>query len=541
MLPTKEQISNAVEKPSSFIASQLKGYKTETGILGPDQYSGGFCMVFPINNGINRKALRVWHTEITNIKERYKLISEDIAHANLPFLTNVEYIERGIKVGTEYVDITLMDWIDGLPLKKYIEQILDSAGSASDKQKQLKQLAYNLFQVFKSMHKANFSHGDLQHSNIIVKEDGSIALIDYDNFYTPSLHSNYLQTTTGCDGYQHPANNNRYSSKKDDYFAELVIYLSILSFAKDFSLWDISKDDDHALLLTISDYVNLQQSKVFQKLKQLGGELFLLCQILEEYLGHQNINELIPFEICLLQRKISFTVSTPKAVRNTQSIELTWEVPAEAEIYLHNGNEIVAQGLEKKGKFATTLSESTTFELSIKTSEGQEIKKEVTIEVFDECKIDFKADKQFVFPSIPVVLSWNVTNAKKVWLDDKEVEPIGKRVIEPKMAMTCVLSAQDEFGKKSEQIEIGMLPIPLVKSLLVPTPNIVNNLSITIKQPRFNVNVSFPQITIGMVKTKMPKVPSFTDLGLNVELPPPLPGFSIKRTMRKLFNKISKK
>ena len=106
--------------------------------------------------------------------------------------------------------------------------------------------------------------------------------------------------------------------------------------------------------------------------------------------------------------------------------------------------------------------------------------------------------------------------------------------------MVCVLSAEDEFGKKEKRIEIGMLPIPQVKSLLVPTPNIVNNLSLSIRMPRYNANVSFPNITIGMVRAEIPKVISLIDMGLDVELSPPLPRFSIKRSIQNIFNHLAK-
>lgn len=270
-LPSKTQISDAVEDSSSFVAAELKGYKAEAGIIGPKQYAGGFCLVFPITNaGRNKKALRVWHTEIVDIKERYRLICADISKANLPFLSNAEYIERGLQVGTEQIDIVLMDWFDGLSLKDYINQIIVSADSESGKKKKIISLADHLLCVFQQMHNAHFAHGDLQHDNIIILSNGDVKLIDYDNFYSPSLQNQFTQTTTGYSGYQHPQRtylSNPKSSEKDDYFAELVIYLSLLSIAEDLSLWDIAKDDDYALLLTNNDFTDIQHSDTFNTIK----------------------------------------------------------------------------------------------------------------------------------------------------------------------------------------------------------------------------------------------------------------------------------
>ena len=125
-------------------------------------------------------------------------------------------------------------------------------------------------------------------------------------------------------------------------------------------------------------------------------------------------------------------------------------------------------------------------------------------------------------------------------MDGEKVNYSGEKIIEFKKATTCILSAEDEFGKKEEQIEIGMLPIPQVKSLLVPTPEITNNLSLSITQPKFNVNVAFPNVEIGMIKTEIPKVPSFKEMGLNVELSPPLSRFSLKQSFKNIYNHLIK-
>ena len=188
-----------------------------------------------------------------------------------------------------------------------------------------------------------------------------------------------------------------------------------------------------------------------------------------------------------------------------------------------------------------TLSEDATFEIEVTISDGKTFKKEISIRVFDECEIDFKADKYYIFPTIPVTLTWNVKNAKKVWLDKEEVEATGTKVIEPEKAVTIVLSAEDEFGVKEKQIDIGMLPIPQVKALLVPTPNIVSNMSITIKLPKYNVDVKFPTIDIDWIKAEVPRVKSLTELGLNVELSPPLPKVNLMSSIKRVFNQITRK
>ena len=218
-------------------------------------------------------------------------------------------------------------------------------------------------------------------------------------------------------------------------------------------------------------------------------------------------------------------------------------VPFDAFVTIKRGETGQKWDVDTKGHKSTTLSEDATFEIEVTLSDGKTFRKEVTIRVFDECEIDFSADKYYVFPTIPVTLSWNVKNAKKVWLDKEEVETAGSKVIEPDKAISVVLSAEDEFCIKEKQIDIGMLPIPQVKALLVPTPTIVSNMSITVKQPKYNTDVKFPTIDIDWIKADIPKVPSLTELGLNVELSPPLPssGFSLRREIKKVYNQLIRK
>ena len=494
-------------------------------------YAGGFSVVFPYKTANGEKwAFRCWHSDIKNSKKRYETISDAIKKSHLSFLCEFQYIDKGINVEGNIYPTTRMRWIDGITIKDYICQNRNSKGL-------LIALADNFLKMTQALHAQSLAHGDLQHGNILVDNNHQLYRVDYDSFYCPQLKGE-ADTVTGLADYQHPARiSNKSVSEKLDYFSELIIYLSILAIAEDPSLVDKYKvADADRLLFAKEDFADIKNAPIFKDIYSLGSHFQDMLAVLEEYLGHRSIDDLVPFESCLLHQQVSFTALTTKAVRNTQSIELVWDVPFDAEIILRKGINTDIQHCKKHGKFTTTLSESTTFELSIKTSDGKVIKKEIAIAVFDECVIEFTADKYYVFPTIPVKLSWKVKNAKKVWLDDEEIPSSGTRIIEPKKAMVFVISAEDEFGKKEKQIEIGMLPIPQIKTLLVPTPQIVNNLSLTIKQPRFNIDLKIPKIEIDWIKAEVPKVPSLTDLGINVELSPPLPRLSLKESIKRVYN-----
>lgn len=594
-LPNKSQISDAVEQyTSTFVDQCLSDYKSESGLLGPDHYSGGFCIVFPINNGKARKALRVWHTEIENIKERYKYLSKDIANAHKSFLSDTNYVENGLKVGNDTIDIVLMDWLSGQPLKEYINTIVESNESNSTKENKLNCLADNLFRLFKEMHNLHFAHGDLQHDNIIVDQNGDIKLIDYDNFYTPSMHSMFYQTTVGYSGYQHPIRTHLSkptSTEKDDYFAELVIYLSIKAIAIDMSLWNIAKDDDYSLLFTAEDFNDIKHSTTFTKVQKLDGEVKALCIILEEYLKINNLSLLRPFDVLLdqitkmpeiisitadkknyligediciswdvdnytklilngkdvtdiseirekalkttkytldvynYQKHISKSISVPvlplpsfefKSDKNRvrrfkhESNKIWWHVDNASKIDIYCEGKRVLEKCNADGEMQIDVDENSTYEIRVTALDKKTIfKKSITIEVFAPAEVFFKSDKEYAFPSIPITLTWNVKNAKLVTLDGESVDAEGHKEITDgvRKATKFVLEVTDEFETQQHPLEIKMLPIPQIKSLVVPTPKVgatAINVIATIPSPIVNVN--FPQPELHSVELLHPEI-----------------------------------
>lgn len=534
-MPTIPSIRTSVENKSVLILDE----HAKNGTFRRDArgrliaYTGGFSVVFPYEASDGTKwAFRCWHSDINNTQRRYELISEAIQKAHLAFLCDFDYIEKGINVEGTIYPTTRMRWIEGVTIKEYICKYRQS----KDK---LISLAENFLAMTQALHEQSLAHGDLQHGNILVTNDHQLYLVDYDSFYCPKLKGEE-DTVTGLPDYQHPARkSNKSVSEKLDYFSELIIYLSILSIAEAPSLVEKYKvEDADRLLFAKEDFDDITKSQIYKDIQSLGKQFQELLDVLEEYLKCNSIDELLPFDTFLLEKLVQFSSSVTKAIRDKQTVVVNWLVPFEAYVTLSEKESGQKWDVDTKGHKSMTLAEDATFELEVKINDGKTFKKAITIRTFDECEIDFTADKYYIFPTIPVTLSWNVKYAKKVWLDKKEVEAKGTKVIEPEKAVSVVLSAEDEFGVKEKRIDIGMLPIPQVKSLLVPTPDIVQNMSITIKQPRYNVDVKFPTIDIDWIKAEVPKVKSLTELGLNVELSPPLPKVNLMSSIKRVFNHI---
>lgn len=537
-MPEISNIIDSIQIPQLIKDEHIKNGTPVLDNRGrPEHYSGGFAVVFPFM--VNRKkwAFRCWSANIGDLSQRLSTLSTELNKLCISYFCDFVYEYDGIVVDGKVYPTTRMLWIDGVTIKDYI-------CSYKNNPARLLQLAEDFLTMCQALHKHRIAHGDLQHGNILIENSGVIRLIDYDSMYIPALQGEQ-DIISGIPEYQHPKRKeNGMASEKLDYFSELIIYLSIRAIAESPQLVEkFQVEDAERLLFSKEDYLDIERSQIYQDIIVLGKEFEEMLDILSGYLQINDINNLRPFMDIMLENKIVFQASENIVVRKKQKVVIKWFVPFDAEIILTQKDTDFIQQCQRQGEYSTFLDNHATFILTAQTKDGQLLNKRITIKSCDECTISFVADKQYIYPSIPVKLSWNVENAKRVWLDSVMVETSGTKIIEPTKATTCVLSAEDEFGIKEKRIDIRMLPIPQVKSLLVPTPDIANNMSIHICQPRYNVSVNIPPINIDTVNVEVPKVPSFTDMGYDVKLS--LPKSSrlkmFKRAYKFIRNKINEK
>lgn len=157
------------------------------------------------------------------------------------------------------------------------------------------------------LHANHFSHGDLQHGNILVKPDHSLVLVDYDSMYVPDLNG-MPDDIKGLVGYQHEARwNNKFVSEKADFFSELVIYLSLKALAKIPDLWkDLNMEDTETLLFSGEDIQSHGQANIFRLLKT-DSELGVLTDKLCEFMSKSSIDELSPLEDVVISKSDSIS------------------------------------------------------------------------------------------------------------------------------------------------------------------------------------------------------------------------------------------
>jgi serine/threonine protein kinase len=286
----KQHIITAIENLNAFLkVSELKGvvpYR-ENGHLF--RFAGGFNMVFKLIKGNEQWAFRVWHISINDTKRRFLLLAKYLENRDLPYFSKFIYDEGGLVVNGEYLDTVRMEWLEGKLLKEYLEENLYNKNT-------LLKLARDFLVMSAALHENKISHGDLQHGNILIQEQGKIRLIDYDSVCIPKLEGEQ-DSVTGLRGYQHPS---RFtigkSSLKSDYFSELIIYLTIVVLAEHPSFWDKYAIEltDH-LLFSEEDLNDITHSKIYQDLQNLSPEINELLAVLVDYLSCANYLDIKPF------------------------------------------------------------------------------------------------------------------------------------------------------------------------------------------------------------------------------------------------------
>jgi serine/threonine protein kinase len=256
-----------------------------------EMYTGGFCVVFPYLLLNKKYAIRCWHVKVDDVRRRTKIISEKLHQLQLPYFVEFTYEDNALLTAVGLQPIVKMDWVEADNIKRFIGKNLHN-------QNLLKRLANFFLEMVKILHLNEISHGDLQHGNILVKNDGTLVLVDYDSMCIPEL-SGEKEEIKGLPGYQHPARFiNNITTPVADYFSELVIYLSILAIIEMPNLWhELNVENTEEMIFTRKDYESKGNSLIFQRLLYCNNsEIRDLTTTLIDYCNKNSILDFKPLE-----------------------------------------------------------------------------------------------------------------------------------------------------------------------------------------------------------------------------------------------------
>ena len=232
----------------------------------PYHISGAFAVVFKMQDKSTGKyyALKCFTKEQEGRTDAYRQIAEELDMVEYPYIIFVKYIEKEICVDCQCEEdkfpVLLMDWVDGDTMEAYIAANYHNQSSMS-------MLCYRFGKMAAWLRTQSFAHGDLKFDNIIVRPDGSLALVDYDGMFVPSMKGR-KSPTKGTKNFSHPLRTVDDFDETIDDFSLASIALSLKAISLNSTLLDLYGNSGR-LLFSEEDYRNPSKSKVISTLQEL--------------------------------------------------------------------------------------------------------------------------------------------------------------------------------------------------------------------------------------------------------------------------------
>ena len=232
----------------------------------PYHISGAFAVVFKMQDKSTGKyyALKCFTKEQEGRADAYRQIAEELDMVEYPYIIFVKYMEKEVCVDSQCEEdkfpVLLMDWVDGDTMEAYIAANYHNQSSMS-------MLCYRFGKMAAWLRTQSFAHGDLKSDNIIVRPDGSLALVDYDGMFVPSMKGR-KSPTKGTKNFSHPLRTVDDFDETIDDFSLASIALSLKAISLNSTLLDLYGNSGR-LLFSEEDYRNPSKSKVISTLQEL--------------------------------------------------------------------------------------------------------------------------------------------------------------------------------------------------------------------------------------------------------------------------------
>lgn len=288
-----DYIAAIAVRSNLLVGSLVKdGVVTDSAVM--EYYEGAYSIVFKIRFDNKDMALRCWkcirYEETVSLCRRMGVIAEEVRKSDLPYFEKFSFYESGILTCKGIYPVMIMDWITAPDLKQYIR------GNLHDKAK-LNNLADKFVAMTADLHKTGISHGDLQVTNIRVREDGSLFLIDYDTMYTPSMAEEHDNVKGKLCFQHHSRQRNRLLTPYMDYFSEYVIYLGIkvlANYPRLYTFLDLDKND---FIFTDEELKDIRNGRVCKFIYRMNNkELTEIAESLVEAWQADSLDKIVPLE-----------------------------------------------------------------------------------------------------------------------------------------------------------------------------------------------------------------------------------------------------
>lgn len=232
----------AVQRPESFTTGELRRCELVPHPLYgiPMPAAGTSAVVFKALIDGEPQALRFFTREDRWSADRYDALQEHFAARGLVDVVAMpSWVHDGITVNGSTWPVVRMQWVDGHPLNKYVDDLVSRGDGRG-----LRALADAWLELVGRLQRAEFAHGDLQHGNVLVDDRGAMRLVDFDCSWIARFSGWPAPSETGHRNYQPE---NRPWGRWMDTFSGLVIYTSLLALSKNPTSWHVLNTGENLL------------------------------------------------------------------------------------------------------------------------------------------------------------------------------------------------------------------------------------------------------------------------------------------------------
>jgi len=262
--PAAGDYYKAVQAPARcFTVPKLQAAEFVWDSLGPTLARGSSAVVFQAAIEGRPQALRCYIREDASSRDRYSALDAYLAgHDMSPYVSGTTWLDGAITVNRAIWPVLTMDWIHGRTLNEYVDFLVTGSNAAA-----LATLAGRWRELVALLQRSEFAHGDLQHGNVMVDQDGQLRLVDFDGVWIPQLAGQAPPSEFGHPNYQHPLQH--VWDRWLDTFSALVIYLSLVALSKDPGLW-LALYNSKNLLFAKNDFFPPFTTEAWKQLAALG-------------------------------------------------------------------------------------------------------------------------------------------------------------------------------------------------------------------------------------------------------------------------------
>jgi eukaryotic-like serine/threonine-protein kinase len=262
--PAAGDYYKAVQAPARvFTVPKLQAAEFVWDSLGPTLARGSSAVVFQASVEGQPQALRCYIRNDASSRDRYSALDAYLAANDLSrHVSGATWLDGAIQVNRATWPVLTMDWIDGRTLNEYVDFLVTSSNTAA-----LTTLAAKWRALVALLQDSEFAHGDLQHGNVMIDQEGRLRLVDFDGVWIPPLAGQSPPTEFGHPNYQHPLQH--VWDRWLDTFSALVIYLSLVALGKEPSLW-LALYNSKNLLFAKSDFFPPFKTEAWKQLAAMG-------------------------------------------------------------------------------------------------------------------------------------------------------------------------------------------------------------------------------------------------------------------------------